>query len=688
MIKLPDTAHLLLKDLGYESLYPPQEEAIKEGVLDGDNMLITTPTASGKTLIALLASSIHLKNKRKIVYITPLKALANEKYEEFKILERYNARVMLSTSDLDSSSNYLRNADVIILTNEKLDSLMRHEVEWLDEVGLFVGDEVHLVGDRYRGATLEIILSKILTYYNAQLLALSATVSNAEELAEWLRCKLIKMDWRPVRLREGVFSHGEIIFSDGDKKSIKQSRLGASIDLALDCINDAGQALIFTETRKRAVSLALKASDIVSKFLSNKEKMKARAIAKAVSESDDTELSRDLAFVVSNGVAFHHAGLNMTCRKIVEHYYREGLIKLITATPTLASGVNLPARRVIISSIRRFDIENGMQEISVMDYKQMCGRAGRPKYDEYGEAIIVASNPEFIIDTYINAEPEPIRSALMNDGSIKMHLLGIVASLPGIDENELLELFSNTFMARFYRKNTIKRKLGRVLDYLLTNDLIIVKDNNTRRFMASDLGRLASMLYIHPESAILFRDAILTAKRITPIGLLHVITQSYDFIPKLSLRSKDYEELDLLDPEQFIIDDEYNRSLLGLYSWINEHSERFILDRLGIEPGDLYRMIESADWLLYAMQEFAKSMNKIEFMKAINQLHTRVKHGIKEELLELVSIKDVGRVRARALYNAGFKSIDDIRRAPLKRLTSIPKIGNTMAKKIKSNLEK
>lgn len=681
---ISEIVSLFLKDLGYEHLYPPQEEAIKEGVLEGQNMLIATPTASGKTLIALLASLMRLKEGKKVAYLTPLKALVNEKYDEFKILEKHDAKVMISTSDLDSSSSYLKNADVIILTNEKLDSLMRHGAEWLDEIGLFVIDEVHLVGDRYRGATLEIILSKILTYYDAQLLALSATVSNADELSSWLNCKLIKMDWRPVRLVEGIYYHGEILFRNGEKKRIKQSGRGASIDLALDCVSDNGQALIFVETRKRAVSLALKASDITNRFLNNEEMFKAKTVAKAVIEYDDTELSRDLGFAISNGVAFHHAGLNSACRKIVEHYYREGLIKLITATPTLASGVNLPARRVIINSIRRFDIENGMQRISVMDYKQMCGRAGRPKYDEYGETIIVTDN-QTVMDDYINAEPESIRSALMNDDSIKMHMLGIIASLPGVDKDELLNLFSNTFMARYYRKSTIKRKINKILDYLLTNDLITI---NNKRFVANDLGRLAAILYIHPSTAILFRDVILTADKITSIGLLHVITQLYDFIPKLSLRSKDYEELDLIEPDQFIIDDGYNRSLLGLYSWINEHSERFILDKLRIEPGDLYRMVESADWLLYAMEEFAKKMSKIDFMLKVRDLRLRVKYGVKEDLLELVSIKDVGRVRARALHNAGFKSIDELKKAPIDRLAKIPKIGSTMAKKIKSNLEK
>ncbi len=681
---LPDIVRSLIKDLGYNSLYPPQEEAIREGVLDGVSMLIATPTASGKTLIALLASLMHVKEGKRVVYMTPLKALANEKYEEFKILERYGARVMISTSDLESRSDHLRHANVIIVTNEKLDSLMRHDVEWLDETGLFIVDEVHMIGDKHRGATLEIILSKILAYYNsAQLLALSATVSNAQELASWLGCKLIRMDWRPVRLIEGVYHNGEIIFKN-ERVKIKHSNRGASIDLALDCISNDGQALIFVETRRQAVALALKAAEIVGKFLN--DKAKAEAVAKAVRESDDSELTSNLAFAISNGVAFHHAGLNPTSRKIVEHYYREGLIKLIVSTTTLAAGVNLPARRVIINSIRRFDVENGVEEISVIEYKQMCGRAGRPKYDEIGEAIIVANDPELIFDAYINAEPEVVRSSLLDEDSMKMHLLGLIASLPASSEDELLELFSKTLMARYYRINTIKNKISKILEYLLTNDLISVREAKVKRYIPTNIGRLASLFYLHPDTAILFSNAIKIAKNVSDLALLHIITQSHDFSPKISLRRSDYDEL--LDSSNFIIGDEYNRSLLALYAWIDEHSERFIHERLAVEPGDLYRMIESADWLLHAFHEFAKIMNRIDLMKRVEALRIRIKHGVREELLELVSIKDIGRVRARALYNAGFKSINDIREASVSRLASIPKIGDALAKKIKANLEK
>lgn len=675
MIELPLISRDIIKDLGYDSLYPTQEDAIKAGVLEGVSMLIATPTASGKTLIALLASAMYI-TKQKVIYITPLKALANEKYEEFKILEKYGAKVMISTSDLSSTSSYLHEADVIILTNEKLDSLMRHGVEWLNDTRLFIIDEVHMLANKHRGATLEIIISKILTYYNeAQLLALSATISNAEEIASWLGCKLISSDWRPVPLKEGVYNQGEIIFKD-DRIKVIQSNRGASIDLAIDCIANHGQALIFTETRKKAVSIALKAAEIVNKYLNSEDKMKTKSIANAILENEDTELASNLAFAISNGVAFHHAGLSYSCRKIVEHYYREGLIKLITTTPTLAAGVNLPARRVIINSIRRFDVENGMEEISIMEYKQMCGRAGRPRYDNVGEAIIVSNEPEYIFDAYIDAKPEDIRSTLLEENNMKMHLLGIIASLPAIDKEELLELLKNTFMARYYRLNTIKSRLEKIIDYLLVNDLIIEKKS---RYIASETGRLASNFYLHPETAILF-NSFINKGEANDLSLLHMITESYDFSPKIALRSKDYELYD-----ENLIDKEYNRSLLVLYAWINEHSERFILERYDVEPGDLYRMVENAEWLLHAFTELARK--NLDLMRRSSILRERVKYGIKEELIELVSIKDIGRIRARALYNAGIKSRYDIKSISMDKLASIPKIGHVLARKLKE-LEK
>ena len=184
-----------LKSEGYTELYPPQKDAVKARVLDGKNVLVSVPTASGKTLIAMLATLSHLsKNKSKVIYLTPLRALASEKFEEFKKLEKINGskiKVAISTGDSNSTDNKLDDADVIILTNETMDAMMAFKNNWIYEIGLVVSDEIHLIGDSGRGPTLEMILTRLKTGYvgkKPQIIALSATVSNSSDLAEWLDC--------------------------------------------------------------------------------------------------------------------------------------------------------------------------------------------------------------------------------------------------------------------------------------------------------------------------------------------------------------------------------------------------------------------------------------------------------------------------------------------------------------------
>jgi len=158
-----------LKSEGYTELYPPQKDAVEAGVLDGKSVLVSVPTASGKTLIAMLAAISHLsKNKSKVIYLTPLRALASEKFEEFKKLEKINGskiKVAISTGDSNSTDNKLEDADVIILTNETMDAMMTFQKSWIYEIGLVVSDEIHLIGDSGRGPTLEMILTRLKTGY-------------------------------------------------------------------------------------------------------------------------------------------------------------------------------------------------------------------------------------------------------------------------------------------------------------------------------------------------------------------------------------------------------------------------------------------------------------------------------------------------------------------------------------------
>lgn len=211
--KIPEKLYKILeKDI--EKLRPAQAKAIENGLLDGKNLLVCTPTASGKTLIAELAAlKSILDGNGKAVYIVPLKALASEKYRDFK--KRYGtvAKVALSIGDTDSTDSYLIDYDLIITTSEKLDSLTRHHSPWLSLISTIIIDEIHLLNDPGRGPTLEILITILRQLLKkSQIIGLSATIGNPEELAGWLNANLVKDDWRPVKLHKGVYLDGEIEF--------------------------------------------------------------------------------------------------------------------------------------------------------------------------------------------------------------------------------------------------------------------------------------------------------------------------------------------------------------------------------------------------------------------------------------------------------------------------------------------
>tara|TARA_Y100000310_G_scaffold241784_1_gene245901 strand:+ start:65539 stop:66210 length:672 start_codon:yes stop_codon:yes gene_type:complete len=204
---------VLEKDI--KKLRPAQEKAINKGLLDRKNLLVCTPTASGKTLIAELAAlKSIIDGNGKAIYIVPLKALASEKYKDFK--KRYDgvAKVALSIGDIDSSDSYLVDYDLIIVTAEKLDSLIRHHAPWLSLISTIIIDEIHLLNDAGRGPTLEILITILRQLLKkSQIIGLSATIGNPKELAEWLDAELVEDDWRPVKLHKGVYLDGEIEFS-------------------------------------------------------------------------------------------------------------------------------------------------------------------------------------------------------------------------------------------------------------------------------------------------------------------------------------------------------------------------------------------------------------------------------------------------------------------------------------------
>ncbi len=701
-LDLPKPAIDFLLTEGFEKLYPPQADCIKAGLLEGQSILVSAPTASGKTLIAILAMMSHLsKNKGKIIYLSPLRALAAEKFTEFKKLEKIplskKIRVGISTGDFENIEKNLEKSDVLILTNEKMDSIIRHGVEWVDNIGLVIADEVHLIGDESRGPTLEMILTKLKLLENKpQIVGLSATITNSEELGEWLDCELVENDWRPVPLSEGVCDGGEVVMSDGTTFEVERSIRGTPIDLGVQSVKEGGQSLVFAETRIRSKSLATKASEAISQFLQKNETKELEKVSKKIlANNEHTDLVNTLATLVKKGVAFHHAGLNQNCRETIEAEFRKGTIKLLSSTPTLAAGVNLPARRVVISNINRYNAKVGANRpISILEYKQLCGRAGRPQYDDYGESIIVGNqNAEDLIEYYINGEPEPIVSKITDDKSLRTHVLSIVVTNPGIKKEEILDFFLQTLGGRQSRKPTIKFAIDISLRFLSSQYLLVKKGE---RYAATEFGKKTSMLYIDPLTATYFRDAVenVSKDRLHTFGFLHLISNCEEFFPKFSMRNKDYETASVMienhTPELLEPISEYDcsRSLLALQSWITESSELSLSDSLGIESGDMHRMVENADWLTYCLREISKHVERADLLEELTNLRKRITYGIREELLDLVRIKGIGRVRARILYKNGIKNLDDLAKIPVKKLAEIDKIGSTLSDNIKTELRK
>jgi len=714
-LPIPDPVKAVLSKAGYDSLYPPQEDAIKAGVLEGRNIVLASPTASGKTLIAELAAlKSVLERQGKVLYLTPLRALASEKYDDFQKYAHVEkgagrkVRVAVTSGDYDSADIYLANYDIIISTNEKADSLLRHRSPWISEITVVVADEIHLITEADRGPTLEVVLTRLLKLNpRIQVVALSATVKNAQEIGKWLDAVPITTEWRPVPLREGVYYNGQIQFKDGSSRSIARADSNPVLDTALEVIKEGGQVLIFAETRRLAVEMGKKAAALLRRSLPKPDRRGLETIAQRVlSSGERTRLGEVLAEQILNGVAFHHAGLPGVHRRIVEESFKAGRLKILSATPTVAAGVNLPARTVVISSYERYEAGYGRYPISVLEYKQMCGRAGRPRYDKFGEAILIGrteDEQDYLLKNYALAEPERIWSKLGAEKVLRPHVLATIATRFATSEDGLDRFFARTFYAFQYDPKMIGRKLGDILSFLHREQMVEFAGQELK---ATKFGRRVSELYIDPVSAVILRDGLYTrAKHVTEVSLLHLISRTPDISPKLYPRRGEDEMLDLFAKEhqdEYMCEvPEYYGDMNGityeeflaeikcarvLYEWINETSEDGILEVHRVEPGDILRMVDTAKWLLHATYRLAELFGHKDLLNQMYELQIRCAKGVKTELVPLVELDGVGRVRARSLFSAGFKNLEDLKHASVTDLMNVPTIGPSVAKKIKEQV--
>ncbi|MEM2555665.1 MAG: DEAD/DEAH box helicase, partial [Candidatus Caldarchaeum sp.] len=605
--ELPPYLQQALERYGVKQFYPPQSEALRKGLLNGRRLMVATPTASGKTLIALMAAYKHLVEGGKVLYLTPLRALASEKQQEFSSFLGGEYDVVASTGDYDSADPWLESYDVIVATNEKADSLLRHRAAWIGRVSLIVADEIHLLGDPDRGPTLEMTLAR-LTANNprAQLLALSATAPNAAELAEWIEADLITLDWRPVPLREGIYLDGEIVYSNRERKTVAEYDYNPAISIALQTVVDGGQVIIFTNTRKKAEQLAEKAATALSNnnLLNGEDKAYlSEAAADLLQSTESSSFTERVASLMKAGACYHHAGLAAAHRRAVEKAFRERHLKILCATPTLAAGVNLPARVVIIPELRRYETGEGLKSISVTDYKQFCGRAGRPGYDSFGEAITIARNRDefdFVLEKYVKGKPERIWSKLGSERHLRIQALAVVSSEEIHNLEGLRSFFAKTLLYHQFGGSFLAKSLNTVVEFLSSNGFIRQEED---RLEATRLGRRVSELYIDPLTALtILKTCSKRPKNVDDLGLLQVVCMAPE-VPSIPMKrveayrvqsfvNENYESFfDVPDPSED--QDAYDlfldsvKTAIVMKAWIEEMGEGELYDRMGVEPGDL-----------------------------------------------------------------------------------------------------
>lgn len=666
----------LFSKIDVDELYPTQEEAIKRGALE-KSFLLASGTASGKTLVAILAASRKVLEGKKVLYLAPLRSLAFEKYSDFKKLP---FRTAISVGEMDSSDPWLKKFDIIVATYEKAESLIRHQPDWLKDIGLVVFDEVHEMG---RKPLIETLAVK---FGWTQMLMLSATIGNVEELAEWLDIEFLESDFRPVPLREGVLK--STVIEWGDSEEPLKSKTYGQDGVIEDGLVRQHQTLIFTNTRRSAEAIGNRAAVFTHEFLTDDETKKLAKVAEKLESALDypTKQCKKLAMLVRQGAAFHHAGLVNEQRIAVESAFRDGLIKTLGSTVTLVAGLNLPSRRVVIKTPSFMG-----EPWPVSLYKQAAGRSGRPGYDEAGESIILHKNPEFARDYFINGEVESIKSPLAYEPTLRQEIIGLFASGFAASRKDVASFMKKTFYTFQYGESDRIVDMGlRVIDKLVKWKMLQGDDMLT----PTKLGRRVAEVYIDPQTAIIWLEKF---ESTSPLGYMHLMGMGHEIrLPNLRSSEADDlryslisrgEELTYPRPEPWDIDfEKYMKSFklaMILEDWIDEKSEEYILNRFGMAPGDLRNHIRNTEWLSYAMNRV------IEVVKGnrrdLSKLAKRVKHGVRSELVDLAELPGIGRTKARRLYSERI-SVGKLLDVPVEKLSRL--VGKETARRLRDKLTK
>ncbi|WP_400252807.1 DEAD/DEAH box helicase [Methanobrevibacter smithii] len=672
-----NTAYPYIKEFN-----PAQKAVIESGYLeDKSNYIISIPTASGKTVLGILPALKTILNGGKAIYAAPLLSIQNEKVKEFKAFEEHGIKV----------GKHPSNSDLSVMVFESFDALTRFSWNVLREVDTLIIDEFHMIGEYSRGPTLEsaITRAKIINP-SLRIIALSATLKNIDEIEQWLGGKTVEHNYRPVPLNKEVLDAE--MFNTKNKNDV-------IVKIVEKAIEDNSQALSFVSTRRFTESLATYVAKKIDKKTTKEQKQKFKQVADKLLEvpkkkgSLPTTTCLKLAEAAEKGVVFHHAGLFNEQKEIIEDEFRKGNILMITATPSLMYGVNLPSKYVVIRDHTRWT-SNGPASIPVFDYEQMSGRAGRPQYDDVGYSYLIAKTMDEAFDLearYVNGEIELTNSKLIdNKDAIYKQIIAQIASSLSKNLDDLNDFFGKTLYGfqmknnpsmSMFAQDSLNWELESALEFLLQNGIIRATPEGLK---TTDFGNLIAKSNYAVETAVKIKEYVSTMEKLNPAEMIYALAETPD-LPLISFKgrkSKDPVRDKLSECGLFAVDiGNPEATAVSLIEWIDERNEYEIENAYNVYSASTRRSAYEASRLVKFAKNTLEVLGNYSNLKDMDYLSARLYYGVKEDIIPLVvGVKRLGRKRARLLMKTFG---DNLSEASEKELQKVEGIGPKLAGKVK-----
>ena len=665
-----------------EEFNPAQKAVIESGYLnDKSNYIICIPTASGKTVLGVLPALKTILDGGKAVYAAPLLSIQNEKVKEFKAFEEHGIKV----------GRHPASSDLSVMVFESFDALTRFSWNTLRDVDTLIIDEFHMIGEFTRGPTLEAAITRAkIINPSIRIIALSATLRNIEEIEGWLEGKCIEHDYRPVPLNKEVLDAE--MFNTKNKNDVIVKILEKSI-------NDKSQALSFVSTRRFTESLATYVSKKINKKINVRQREKFKEVAEKILDvpkrkgSLPTSTCLKLAESCEYGVAFHHAGLFNEQKEIIEDEFRNGNILMITATPSLMYGVNLPSKTVIIRDHTRWT-QFGPQPIPVFDYEQMSGRAGRPQYDDVGYSYLIAKTmdeAQNLKEHYVEGEIELTNSKLVdNKDAIYRQIIAQIASTLSKNLDELVEFFGKTLYGyqmknnpsmALFAEDSLKYELENALSFLLQNGIIRATPEGLK---TTEFGNLIAKSNYSVETAVKIKEYISDVSELNVEEFIYALCETPD-LPLISFKgrkSKDPVQEKLSEHGLFAVDiGNPEATAVSLIEWINERSEYEIENRYNVYSASTRRSAYEASRLVKFAKDTSEVLGNYSNLKEFDVMSARLYYGVKVDIIPLVvGVKRLGRKRARNLVNIFGNDLSGVSENELQKVDGI---GPKLAEKIR-----